>query len=99
MEKDVASSIPNSNYDAILEKLRGKHVEIELNIPDHPQRMSAILGDYTANNLAVFDTRLPEGEGVKAALDKADVVLSREFAQVRYRLEPRVESSENTNTT
>jgi hypothetical protein len=99
MEKDVSSTIPNSNYDAILEKLRGKHVEIEIDIPDHPRKLSAILGDYTANNLAVFDARLPEGEGAKAALDKADVVLSREFAQVRYRLEPREESSENTKTT
>ncbi|HHN47018.1 MAG TPA: hypothetical protein ENN09_06205 [Planctomycetes bacterium] len=59
VQQGVVEAVPNASYDAILERLRGLRVEVELNLPNVPPRVSAVLDEYTAANLSLFDVRMP----------------------------------------
>ncbi|MBN1810173.1 MAG: hypothetical protein JW909_14000 [Planctomycetes bacterium] len=77
MQGDMLSSMQNTNYDATIEKLRGKRVEVELNIPGMPPRVAAILDDYTAQNISLFDARLPvEKTSLKAVEENGAYVIN-----------------------
>lgn len=77
MESELTSLLPNSNYDAILERLRGRVVEVESRVENMPPSMKGMLEEYTAAYVSVMDAMLPSaaaGEGEVLREDKEEKV-------------------------